>query len=72
MTWLIWSGAALSIIGMTGIIWSVILVLKARRAGLDDAALRAALTKVVPINLGSLMVSVLGLIIVVVATRMLG
>lgn len=72
MSWMIGSGVGLALIGLLGIIWSVIMVIKARRAGLDDEALRAALAKVIPVNLAALMVSVLGLIIVVIATKMAG
>ncbi len=70
MNWMIWAGASLAILGLLGIIWSVILVIKAKRANLDDDALRAAMSRIIPINLGALMVSVLGLIIVVIGTKM--
>ena len=72
MNWLIWSGAALTVIGLIGIIWSVILVIKARRANSNDDALRAAMARIVPVNFGALMVSVLGLIMVVMGTKVLG
>jgi len=63
---LVWIGAAVSVIGMCGIIYSVFLVVRARRAGLDDDALRARIGKVLPINLGALFLSTIGLMMVIV------
>ncbi|MEI4486823.1 hypothetical protein V8J36_11535 [Frigidibacter sp. MR17.14] len=65
MDWLIWIGAAVSAAGLAGILWCAARVARDRRAGLDDAALRARLQKVVAVNLGALAVSVLGLMMVV-------
>ena len=62
---LVWIGAALSLLGLCGIGWSVVLVIRARRAGLDDAELRARLNRVLPLNLGALFVSTIGLMCVV-------
>jgi hypothetical protein len=61
----IWVGAALSLAGLAGVIWCILKVMKARRAGLTDEQLRAVLARVLPINLGALFVSVLGLMMVV-------
>jgi len=60
------SGAALSLIGLIGLIWCIVSGIRVRRAGLDDGAMRARLQKLVAVNLGALMVSVLGLMVVVV------
>ena len=62
---LIWAGAALTLLGVAGLVYCVLRALKARRAGLPDEALRAELQRVVLINLGALGVSVLGLMLVV-------
>jgi hypothetical protein len=62
---LIWTGAALTLLGVGGLIYCVLRALKARRAGLPDDALRAELQRVVLINLGALVVSILGLMLVV-------
>jgi hypothetical protein len=62
---LIWIGAALTLAGIAGLTYCMLRVLKARRAGLDDAAMRAALQKVVTLNLAALGVSALGLAMVV-------
>ena len=62
---LIWSGAAISGLGLAGLVYSILRVMRARRAGLSDEALRAEVQKVMPINMGALMVSVLGLMMVI-------
>ena len=66
MEMLIWLGAAVSLLGLAGLVWCILRVWKARRAGLEDAALKAVLQKVVPVNLGALFLSVTGLMMVVV------
>lgn len=65
MEWLIWLGTGVSLVGLAGLLWSVVTVWKARRAGLSDADLRAAVRKVVPLNTGALFLSVTGLMLVV-------
>jgi hypothetical protein len=66
MEMLVWGGAIVTVAGMIGIIYSVVLVTKARRSGLDDDALRTRLAKILPINLGALFLSMIGLMMVVV------
>ncbi|SFM77295.1 hypothetical protein [Shimia aestuarii] len=66
MEWLVWVGAAVSLFGLLGLILSIVKVNKARRAGLSDEELRAAVQKVVPLNMGALFLSVIGLMIVIV------
>ena len=63
---LIWSGAAVTVTGFAGIVWSIVAVMKARKAGLDDAALRTRLNAILPLNLGALFLSFIGLMMVVV------
>ena len=63
---LVWLGAAITVVGMIGIIYSVVLVTRARRSNLEDDALRARLNRILPINLGALFLSVIGLMMVVV------
>ena len=65
MGWLIWVGSAATVAGLGGILWCVWVVIRARRAGLDEAALRARLQSVVAVNMGALGVSALGLAMVV-------
>lgn len=66
MQTLIWIGAAVSLAGVAGLIWCIVLALRARRAGLPDAEMRAALQRVVVINMAALAVSAIGLMMVVV------
>lgn len=61
MEWIVWLGAALSAIGLAGILWSIWAVARARKANLDDAQLKARMQQILPINVGALMLSVLGL-----------
>jgi len=63
---LVWIGAAVSLIGLVGLILSITRVSKARKSNLSDEDLRAAVQKVLPLNLGSLGLSVIGLMIVIV------
>jgi hypothetical protein len=62
---MIWAGAALTLLGVGGLGYCVLRTIRARRAGLDDTAMRAELQRVVTINLGALGVSALGLMLVV-------
>ncbi|MFD2739904.1 hypothetical protein ACFSUD_10015 [Sulfitobacter aestuarii] len=62
---LIWLGVAVTILGLIGLIWSIVRVARARRAQLDDAAMRAAVQAALPLNLGSLFLSVIGLMMVI-------
>lgn len=62
----VWIGAALTCLGLAGIVFSIISVTKAKRANLSDEDLRARLAKILPINLGALFVSTLGLMAVVI------
>jgi len=62
---LVWIGAVLSLVGLGGIVASIVKVQRARRAGLSDADLRARIQKALPLNLGAFMLSVLGLACVV-------
>ena len=66
MTILIWAGVVLSILGLCGVIYSVVGVVRAKRAKLDDAALRARIARMMPVNMGAFMAATLGLIMVVV------
>ena len=62
---LIWSGAFLSLAGLCGLVWCIVFIARARRARLSDEEMRTKLRKALPLNLGSLMVSVLGLMLVI-------
>ncbi|NSY36745.1 hypothetical protein [Leisingera sp. ANG59] len=63
---IVWTGAAVSVSGLLGLVWCIIKVARARRQQLDDEALRAVVQSVLPYNLGALLLSVLGLMLVMV------
>ncbi|SIT82640.1 hypothetical protein [Pontibaca methylaminivorans] len=63
-------GAALSLLGLAGLVWSILRVARARRARLSDEDLRAVLKSALPINLGALFLSVLGLMLVVIGVML--
>ena len=66
MEWMVWLGAAITLAGVAGLILSILRVRAARAGAADDAALRDSLRRVIPLNLGALLLSVLGLMMVVV------
>ena len=70
MEGLIWVGAAISVAGLAGLIWCILTVWRAKRAGLPDAELRERVRRVVPLNMAALLLSVLGLIVIVVGIAM--
>lgn len=63
---LVWIGTIVTVIGLAGVIWSLVSVTKARRAKLDDEALRERMQRILPVNLGAFFLSFLGLMMVVV------
>lgn len=65
MEYLVYTGAALTVIGLIGLILSVLKVNAARRKNLSDEALRARVQAVLPLNLGALGLSAIGLCCVV-------
>jgi uncharacterized membrane protein len=62
---LIWIGAALTLTGVAGLAYCVMRAMRARKAGLEDAAMRAELQRIVVINMAALGISALGLAAVV-------
>lgn len=66
MGWLILIGAVISAIGLIGLVYSIVRVIKARRSGLSDDELKAAVASALPLNMGSFALSALGLMMVVV------
>ena len=63
---IVWIGATVTLAGLAMLAWCIVAVVRARRAKLDDAALKARLQKVVALNLAALAVSGLGLMMVTV------
>ena len=62
---LIWAGSLVTLLGVVGLVAVVLFVVRQRRAGLDDAALRKALQKGVVWNMAALFCSVIGLMLVI-------
>ena len=66
MEWLIWIGAAVTLTGVALLLWCILTIARARRAGLPDDRLRARLQRVIVLNFGALLLSAIGLMMVVV------
>ena len=67
---IVWIGAVLSAIGLCGIVYSIIAVAKAKRAGLSDEKLREQIARILPINLIALFVSMIGLMAVIIGVML--
>lgn len=65
MAWMIWIGAALTLLGVVGLVWCIVLAMRAKKAKLPDDQMRAVLQRVVVLNMAALAVSGLGLMAVV-------
>lgn len=63
---MIWIGAALTVLGLLGLLLCIGIVLKKRRAHLPETEMRATLQKVVALNMAALAVSGIGLMLVLV------
>jgi len=63
---LIWTGTGIALLGLVGLVMSIVKVTRARRANLSDDEIRAAVRKAMPLNMGGLFVAVLGLMMVIV------
>lgn len=66
MDLVIWGGAVVSLIGVIGIVYCIIMVFKAKRANLPDEEMQSRLKGLVLVNMIALFISVIGLMIVVV------
>lgn len=65
MQLLIVIGAIVSLAGICGLIWCILMALKARKTSANDEELRVRLQKVVVVNMAALGLSALGLMMVV-------
>ena len=61
----IWGGALLTLAGLAALMWCIVTVARAKRAGLDDAALKARMRTVLAVNMGALAASTIGLMAVI-------
>ena len=66
MDYVIWAGAGLTLLGVIGLIWCIVLAMRARKSNLPADQVKAALQRVVVLNLGALALSFLGLMAVIV------
>ena len=66
MAVLIWSGTFISLIGVAGLTNCIVKVVKAKKSDLTEDELKTVVKNTLPMNLGSLFLSVLGLMAVVV------
>lgn len=66
MELLIWGGAALSMLGVVGLIWCILMAFKTRKSGLPDNQIRQQLQKMIAINLAALSISFVGLMLVLI------
>lgn len=58
-------GAVITLMGLSGLIWCIIKIVRARKQGLDDEGLKAVMQSTVALNLGALFMSAIGLMMVV-------
>lgn len=54
-------GVGLTLLGLAGLVWCIVLAVRAKRSGGSDAEIRARLQRVVLLNLGAMGLSALGL-----------
>ena len=69
-TLLVIGGTILSLAGLVGLIWCIVYVARARKAQLAEQDMRALLQKALPLNLGALFLSVIGLMLVILGIFM--
>ncbi len=62
---LIWSGAAITLLGIAGLLFVGLKLGALKRQGLEDTALKARVQGLLPVNLASLFISAIGLIMVI-------
>jgi len=66
MAAMIWIGALLAGLGVLALLYCIVVAVRARRQGLEGAAMEAKLRRLVALNLGALALSGLGLMILIV------
>lgn len=64
--WIIWTGAALTLLGLIALVWCIWTVARAKSKGMDDEALRLRMRGVLAVNMGALAASCIGLMMVVI------
>ena len=66
MQFLVWIGAAITLLGIGGLVFVGLRLTAAKREITDESELRARIQKLVPINLAALFVAAFGLIMVII------
>lgn len=61
MGWLVVAGAGFAVAGLVALAWSAAMVVRARRARLPDAELRARVGRALPVNLLGFLLTMVGL-----------
>ena len=59
-------GVAVTVLGLIGLVTCIAKVARAKKSGADDEALKVVMQSTVSLNLGSLCVSAIGLMMVVI------
>ncbi len=66
MSWMIWPGAVVALIGVLGLCYCIFVAARARREKQDARQMQARLQGLVAMNMGALAVSSIGLMMVVI------
>ena len=66
MAVMIWIGALLAGLGVLALLYCIVVAARARRQGLEGAAMEEKLRRLVALNLGALALSGLGLMVLIV------
>lgn len=70
MEYLVIAGTIISLIGLVGLIVCIVKATKAKREGGTQEEMQAKLEPLIPLNLGSLFLSIIGLICVVIGVML--
>lgn len=62
---MIWAGAGMTLLGVGILLWCILHAARVWRARLGENELRAALMALLPVNLGAVFLSAIGLMLVV-------
>ncbi len=66
MQFLIWGGAVVTLLGIAGLVYVGLKVAAARRELTGEDALKAAIQKLLPVNLAALFIAAIGLMMVII------
>ena len=63
---LVYAGVLISLIGLAGLIWCIVVAARIKKSGLPQEEIQGKFQRLVAMNMGSLFLSVVGLMCVVV------